>query len=351
MESAANVAISKLHQQSPNWQLGLSSESFGDIQYSVNITNITQDSTLEAKKLKMTTITTYADVSDTTEAIFMQPAYSYYDLYSRKWPNHLTFESGDTLNYPLHSNEQIRMKGTPVFTALVSSQANSFATIGTASPKFYGGAEFGNGGIPEPRLSALRDTATAGGDVHDETLWLTFNDNGSYQCSTSTVLSTKLMSDYNGTIMTTNHEDIYVKGVVNGKVTVISDRDLYIDGNIIYNLNPFDQSNSPDYTGLIAQDDIIISDNAATANGVTIQAALICKHEMKVENFNNGVPRGTLLIMGSVVQESAQKFGLFSGGTLTSGYQTVHIYDPRLFDKTPPFFPRCNRLVEIFRSD
>ncbi len=350
LESATNVAISRL-QQDINWQSGFSDLSFSDANYSVTITDITQDSTIEAKRIQVTAVTTYSGLSDTTKTIFMQPAYSYYYLYSRKWPSHLTFENGDTLSHPIHSNEGIRMSGTPVFLGKVSSQASTFETVGTAHPKFYGGADFGNGGIPEPSLSALMASALAGGDVYSEKLWLTFNADGSYQCSTGTVLTTKFISDYNGIVMTTNDKDIHVKGTVNGKVTVVSDDDLFIDGDIVYNQDPRVHPNSPDYTGLIARDDIIVSDNAANADGVNIHAALLSLDKIKVEDHDEGAPRNTMLILGSIVQESSDEFGEFSGSTLISGYETVHIYDTRLFDRTPPFFPRLNFVVMTFRSD
>ncbi len=349
LESAANVAVSKVY-QNLNWGTGFTDQSFSGANYSVSITTITADSAVEAKKVQVTAVATYAGQSDTTVAIYIQPAYSSLGFYSRKWPGHMTYQSGDTLAYRIHSDQKIRIAEAPVFLDKISSKKNAYTDAGNAAPKFYGSVEFGNGGIPEPNLAALRDSATVAGDVHNEELWLTFNVDGSYQCSTSTSLTTSMISDYNGTIMTSG-ADIHVKGTIAGKVTVISDNDIFIEGTLLYNTDPQVNPASPDYLGLIAPNDVIIADNAANANDVLVQAAIIARNKMKVENYNNGVPRGTLGLFGSVVQEDSDRFGLFSGGTLISGYETTRTFDERLCDRTPPLFPRMSRIEQIYRSD
>lgn len=349
-ESATNVAISRLYQDI-DWRTGFTNLSFTGAHYSVSITDITADSTTEAKKIQVTTITDYESLIDTSIAIFMQPAYSYFYYYSKKWPSHLVYESGDTLLGPIHSNERIQMSGSPVFTWKVSSKKDTYMDMGGANPKFYGGADFGTNDITLPNLNALKDSAFAGGDIYNEELWLTFNSDGSYQCSTSTILTTKLISNYNGTIMTTNDKHIHVQGAVNGKATVISDKNIFIENDIVYASDPTLNPNSDDYIGLVADNDLIIVDNAANSMDVVIQAAILIKGKMKVEHYDTGVPRGTLTILGSIGQNDANPFGTFdAGGGLQTGYEINHSYDVRLLDKTPPFFPRLNRIEKLFRS-
>lgn len=350
--SAANAAISKIYQNF-NWRTGYSNLSFFGANYSVTITDIPVDSTTEAKKLQVTAIATYGDKSDTTVSVFMQPAYSYYYYYvNTSWHPSLKYEDGDTLIGPIHSNSMIRIKKNPVFIGRVSSSQDSFQNVGSADPKFYGGAEFGTQNIPLPDLSGVIGVAQAGGDVYNEELWLTFNFDGSYSCSTSTIDTLKFISDFNGTIMTTNGKKIHVKGVVNGKVTVISDRDILIEDNIVYAEDPRSNPNSDDYLGLIAAHRVTVRDNVPNSNDVEIHAAIIARHdELMVENYDTGPPRGTLTILGSIVQNNAFPYGTYHEGGLETGYEGNHIYDARLMDKTPPFFPRLDRVERVFRSD
>lgn len=350
LESATNVAVCKLYQDF-GWQTGYSNESFIGASYSVSVTNVTDDSTTEAKKVQITASATYENDTDTTIVRFLQPAYSYYYLYSKKWPGFMQFETGDTLLGPIHSNERIKISGSPIFVGKVSLKHDTYQGGENPSPKFYGGAEFGISEIPPPNINALKDSAQAGGDVYNQELWLTFNANGSYACSTSTVDTTKLISSFNGTIMTTNSKHIHVKGVVNGQVTVVSDNKLFIEDDIVYASDPRVNPNSDDYLGLVADDHFIIADNAANASDVEIHAALLTRKKTKVENYKNGPPRGTLTILGSIVRDDADPYGKYVAEVLVSGYELNHVYDERLKEKTPPYFPRLSRIEMVFRSN
>ncbi len=350
VESATNVAISKLFSDY-DWRDGFTNLTFSGTSYSVSVAALPGDSTVEAKKVRARIAVSYEGGQDTTDVILMQPAYSYFSYYSTQWPGHVTFGSGDTLRYPIHSNGQIRMTGNPVFTGKVSSAQPSFATVVTAEPRFYGGAEFGTPDVPLPDFSALKDSALAAGDQYNQEVWLIFNAGGTYQCSTSTILTVKNIADYNGTIITTADKDIHVQGSLQGAVTIVSDRDLWIEGPVTYNTNPAVDPTSTDYLGLVADRDLIIADEPATAAGVVVQAAILVRRDMRVENHDVGTPRGNLVLYGSIGQENAEPFGTFSGSILQTGYNAIISYDRRLFDRTPPFFPRLTRIEQIYRTN
>lgn len=350
LESGANVAVSKLFQDF-DWRTGFSNLSFSGTNYSVSLTQAPVDSVNAAKIVTATIISNYENKIDTTTVVLMQPAYSYFSYYSQQWPGHITYSTGDTLLFPIHSDAAIKISGQPVFLGKVSSSEATYNPIGSPDPKFYGGADFGTPAVPLPDFNALKDSALAAGDQYNQELWLTFNNDGTYQCSTSTLLTLKNITDYNGTIITTTNQDIHVKGAVRGRITVVSDRDLIIEGNLVYDSNPSILANSTDYTGLTADRDLIIADTPATSAGVTVQAAILIRNDMKVENYNLGAPRGTLTLYGSIGQRTAQPFGTFLGGILQTGYDTSYIYDRRLFNNTPPFFPRLARIEQIYRSN
>lgn len=347
--SATNIAISRLFQDF-NWKSGYANLSFGGANYSVTIATLNADSVTEAKKLQITTTATYGSESDTSVVGLMQPAYSYYAYFVDHWPDFVTYSTGDTLHGPIHSNEKIRIGGNPVFLSKVSSNQDSYEEVHSSQPQFFGGLELGIDKINLPNLNALKDSALTDGDVYDEEVWLQFQADGSYACSTATLLGTKSISDYNGTIRTTNGKDIHVRGIVNGKVTVVSDDDIYIENDIIYASDPRTNPNSDDFLGLIADKKIIIPDDPAITPDIEIHAAMLALETFEVKDYDKGAPRGTLTLLGSLILKRDKQPGTVSGSILQTGFDRVQVYDARLIDKTPPFFPRLERKEILFRS-
>ncbi|MFQ5638771.1 MAG: hypothetical protein ACE5IR_12335 [bacterium] len=348
-ESVTNVASSNLYQDF-NWQSGYSNKSLSGAGYSVAITDITGDSTRETKKIQVKTLATFAGHVDSSIAIFMQPAYSYYYFYLNNWPAALDFATGDTVTAPLHSNDRMRVSGSPVFLGKVSSSSNTFlGVLGGDTPKFYGGVEFGTQDIPLPDLTAITNEALAGGHVFNSEVWLRFNGDGTYDYSTDNWGSflTESIANYNGTIITTV-QDIHVEGTVDGEVTVIANRDIFIEDDIVYAANPITNPNCNDYLGLIARHRFRIVENAANSTDVVIHAAIIARHdEIVVTNYSTGGPWGTLTIIGSIAVNDY----LPVGTATPTGYVLNHIYDVRLRNNTPPYFPRLSRVEQLFRSN
>lgn len=223
--------------------------------------------------------------------------------------------------------------------------------VASNDPKFYGGVEFGTPVIPLPDLGPLIATATAGGHVFANELWLRFNGTGgTYDYSTDGVTYfTQSISDFNGTIMTTNDNDIHVEGTVDGQITILSDRDILIEDNIVYDDDPRINPNSDDYLGLIARHRVTIVENVANSSDIEIHAAIIAHHdEINVPNYDSGGPWGNLTIVGSIVENDFRPYGT----TTPTGYISNHIYDLRLRDRTPPYFPRLtNRIEKVYRSN
>lgn len=350
-ESITNVAISKIHQDI-NWVAGINSIDFSDAHGSVVVTDVTADSSSEARKIELKVITDFGNVSDTTVTTYIQPAYSYYSFFLNNiWPNTLSYNTGDTLTGPIHANPRIRIKGDPVFLSKLSSQdANFHAVLGGDDPRFYGGVEFGTPAIPLPDLAPLTAVGMASGHRFTDELWLRFKADGTYDYSTDAWVTTLFESigTYNGIILTEpgTAKDIHVEGTLNGRITVLSDRDILVEDNIVYLSDPIANPASNDYLGLVARHRVTIVENVPNSTDVTIHAAIIAHHdEINIPNFATGGPWGTLQIVGSLVENDFQPYGTGPG---TTGYVISHIHDPRLIDKTPPFFPRLTSRLELF---
>ena len=333
-ESAANVGIAKIYQDI-DWSAGLSG-TFEGASYSITATNVTTDSVNEAKRIRVRVETAFADETDSTIVELVQPAYSYYNYFSREWPSWRTFQTGDTIPAPIHSNQSIRMQNSPVFMGKVSSNNSSFTTVVSASPKFYGGAEFGTSTIFAPVLSGLKDSLAAYGDVHNQELWITFNAAGTFACSTATIEHTNNVADYKGVKTINDGNHIHVSGTFTGQFTVLSEDNIYIDDDIQYVTDPRIDPTSTDLLGLVADNDIVINKNT----NLEIHGALLTKEYIRVP-FRSSLPIKTLTVLGSIGQRNGEEFGF---PLLGLGYNLTHVYDDRLRDRTPPYFPR------VFRS-
>ncbi|MFQ6114021.1 MAG: hypothetical protein ACE5NG_08005 [bacterium] len=351
IESVTNVANSKLY-QNPDWQAGISG-SFNGASYTVNVTDVTGDSTTNAKKDSITTIVTYENQSDTTITILVQPAYSYYYFFLNNWPLPLEYDTGDTVIGPIHSNTKIRISNSPVFLGKVSSAENTYQGVSNPSPEFYGGAEFGTATIDFSSviLAPLTIVGMSGGDHYPNEIWLEFNGTtyDVYSDPYITLQSTHNITDFNRIIMTDagSKQDIHVRGTVDGQITILSDRNILIEDDIVCTTDPSSDPSSEDLIGLIAGHRVILVDNVANNSDLVIHAAIVARHDqIQVEN-PGGASRGTLTIVGSIVENH-----YVSLGTSLSDYVLNHIYDSRLIDKTPPYFPRItNRVEQIYRSD
>ncbi len=144
--------------------------------------------------------------------------------------------------------------------------------------------------------------------------------------------------------------EIAVQGRVTGQVTVGSDDNIIISGNLEY--TNCASSNSSDVLGLIAQNFVQISSKFGTLNKtsdtcysqpsnnpVIMAAILTLSHSFMVQNFwNTGGQLGTIYLMGSLAGKYADIEGEFSGSSIIDGYSTTYTYDPRLAYLTPPFF-------------
>lgn len=355
VESAANMGISKLF-QSPifSWGTAFTNQAFSGAQYSVTYSDVTGDSIYEAKAIQVLTSVSYAGITDTSTAVYIQPAYSYFYFYLNNWPGGpaLEYDTGDAVAGPIHSNQPMRISNNPVFIGKVSSHETGYQGISNPNPKFYGGAEFGTETIALPDLTPISNVASAGGDEYTTEIWVRFKVDSTYETSTDGITYSIpiSMTAFNGTIITSGFNDIHVQGTVNGQMTVISGDDILIEDDIVYNDDP---TTNPNYLGLIANDDVTIVNNLANANNVVIHAAIIARDgSFNVPGHDIGLPRGTLTLVGSLVENNYSEFGTYAGPITLTGYAFVHQYDTRLVTRTPPYFPRiANRVEKVFRSD
>ena len=145
---------------------------------------------------------------------------------------------------------------------------------------------------------------------------------------------------------------IHVWGVLNGRLTVAAGHNLYIEDNVVYYRDPRYEP-STDLLGLVAQDSVIVAwDLAHSSTDPNTSDCLINASIMALKSFaaqNSWTPpaRGTVTVLGGVVQNNKGTLGRVVGGVLVSGYNKNYIYDTRLLTDLPPAFPLCADLEVV----
>jgi hypothetical protein len=137
-------------------------------------------------------------------------------------------------------------------------------------------------------------------------------------------------------------DDVWVEGVVNGRVTVIAAKlpynsskapIIFIPNDIVYN-----SKNGSDVLGLIAQRDVVVSYSAP--NDLEINAAMIAQNGATQFFYYNGNIKDNITIYGSIMTFYQWTWTWINGSTVISGYRnTSSIYDGNLLYNPPPSFP------------
>ena len=131
--------------------------------------------------------------------------------------------------------------------------------------------------------------------------------------------------------------DVFVKGKLDGNVTVGADNYIFITGDLKY------EDANDDMLGLVGNNAVIVwnpqrsaNDSILTDSLRRIDAAILSvNHTFTVQNYNNNDYRGVLNINGAVAQLFRGPVGLAGN---SSGYSKNYEYDKRLKYTAPPKF-------------
>jgi hypothetical protein len=260
--------------------------------------------------------------------------------------------TGDTVWGPMHTNTVVKTWGAPVFYGKVTAKSgitpNPLSKKNKA--KFYGGWEVGIENELPTDMSHLINEAIAynGGapantkSVYDKETVFDFQSDGSVIRTVSGLPpDTVLLTDIAKTGALISSEDIRVKGVFNGKMSMYTTKNIWIDDDIVYADNPETNPKSNDILGLVAQNDVLITDNAPNNSDCNIQACVMAvKGAYGAEKYASRPVAGVLRFTGSIVQNKRGPVGTFSwGGGIKSGFSKRYRFDARLSTISPPHYP------------
>ena len=276
------------------------------------------------------------------------------------WTIPVYFSSGDLLTGPVHTNGNYNISGNPTFNDLVSSSENfvNYLHGGPPSdnPVFAQGLQMGVDEIPMPSKALdLRTAAVQGGYHFEGPTTIVLNSDGTMTVSNDKLTpKTKTMGlPANGAVFITGGhagENLHISGTLKGQLSVGTNRDVILDGNIVYATDPRINPSSTDVLGLIAEKDVVISSSASPIGGdLTIQASIMAMdNSLYLDNWSSGL-KGTLNVYGGIIQENRGPIGTFNSNTnqKVSGYTKNYSYDPRLRNMPPPFYPTTGDYVGL----
>ena len=157
--------------------------------------------------------------------------------------------------------------------------------------------------------------------------------------------------------MFVNGGNAIVSGTLDGQLTLGTSDDIIITGNIVYEADPTTNPASDDVLGLIAEENVILS--ATAPYNLTIHASVMAidnpttaaalDGSFTVENWWVGPAKGTLAVLGGIIQGARGPVGTFnsSTGVKLSGYSKEYAYDTRFTSMAPPFFPTTGDYEDV----
>lgn len=352
--TGANMAANRIFRD-PTWTAGYNNITYqnGIMNVQVNVIdafkNIRQIVSTGTVK-RLSNLGLLEDVTNTVKVTLQPSKFSKFAYYSIYEGSSIWWISSDTVWGPFHTQDYLRVSGNPVFWGKTTTKRNLVKNPSSSQPKFYGGFEKGvDLPLPTDGLTPIENAADAGGykfTGHD-TVYVIFDaDSIKYKFSYSSSYTSALASALapNGVIFAKNAV-IRLQGTVKGQYSIVASGSsgkgrIYLDDNIVYNTDPRVDPASEDMLGIIAKNEIFITDNAANNNSIDIHGSIYSESKgFGAENYSTRPVSGNINLLGGIVQNTRQAVGTFSGGTINHGFAKRYRYDDRLMFSSPPMYP------------
>ena len=352
--TGANMAANRIFLD-PTWTAG-----YNNVSYNNGVMNVTVSVIDAFKNIRKITSTgkvnrlsnsgILEDVIKTVTVILQPSSFSKFAYYSVSEGGSIYWITKDTVYGPFHTQDYLRVSGSPVFWGKATTKRNVVKNPSSSKPKFYGGFEKGvNLPLPTNGLAPIENAADADGYKFSgkDTVYLTFAaDSIKYRFSFNGPTTTVLASAFapNGVIFAKDAV-VRLQGTVKGQYSVACSGSsgkgkIYLDDNIVYNTDPKTNPNSQDLLGIIAKNDVLITDNSANHDDIHIHASIYSESAgFGAENYSTRPVSGRIHLLGGIIQNTRRAVGTFSGSTITSGFAKSYRYDERLMFSSPPMYP------------
>lgn len=347
----------------------------------------------------ITSTGTYGNASKTLQVKIIGASISRFAYWSNTEINPqlgtLWWISGMLTSGPIQTNGQFNIFGNPVFNGaaaesnlpIVNGALGSTPT--SNAPNYY----YGTGGTPNsttksdppyifpsgltnqapslplPPPATLTDFQTASNLILTGASTVIFNPAGTItvtgkvinsNCTTTTTYNNTTISiPTSGVIYVQSTKTIpnchsnatdgnaTVQGTVKGQLTVAADQNIYVSGNIQYNTNPVTTPSSTDMLGLVANNNITVTEASAPAQLAVDAVLMALQGSFNVDQYSKnpdpiagGLDGANMSQFGSLINYASGCTGVVNNsGQLVDGWNQLQSYDTRLATQAPPGFP------------
>lgn len=330
--------------------------SVRNLEYGTYDVTVTPDSANPSSVLKRYTIssigeTGVGDVQQRIEIDVRQESFAKYGLFfdqsimwtGSAWKN-VWFTDYDTVRGPCHGNDYIRFVGDAhFFEGLVTStQCNFVYNSGTENPYFEEGYRLGVDPITMPAdTEKLKLKAAETGWSLNGNTTIKFNPDGTMNIRNPNILGDDGVLGHlkrnvpippEGVLHVEAGDIDSLTGVFHGALTVSCSQDIYVTDHIDYKDDPRLVPSSTDVLGIVAENKVVIPEG--TPDELRMSATIMALHAIEVVNCKTRPRQGNLHTLGGWIVHY-----LYATEGSNTGYGTDTVYDNRLADMPPPWFP------------
>lgn len=345
--SGANMAANAIFLDN-SWTTGYNNIDFNDGKLNVNVQIIDAFKNIR----KITSLGTFAGITRQVEVTLSPSKFSKFAYYSVSEGGSIWWTNNDTVWGPFHTQDYIRCYRHPAFYGKTTTKKSLkyYTSKSNDEPHFYGGFDQGvDLPLPTDGLSPIETEADNGGYkfTNKDTVYLTFaGDSIKYKFQYAKPDTTVLASIFapNGVIFAKD-AILRIKGTVKGQYSVAasgsgSKGTIYIDDDIVYSQDPQIYPSSSDLLGIVAKNNVLITDNIANLTNININASIYSESGgFGAQNYLTRLPSGDINLLGGIIQNTRQAVGTFNSWGVVSGFNKSYEYDNRLLIASPPAFP------------
>lgn len=343
--TGANMAANKIFID-PTWTAG-----YDKISYQNGKMDVEVDIIDAFKNLRQIVSTGSFNGVTNTVTVTLQPSkFSKFAYYSINEGSSIWWITSDTVWGPFHTQDYLRVSGNPVFWGKATTKRSVVKNPSSSKPKFYGGFEKGvNLPLPTDGLTPIENAADAGGHkfTGNDTVYVTFaSDSLKYKFTYNGPTTTVLTSNFapNGVIFAKDAV-LRLQGTVKGQYSIVASGSsgkgkIFLDDNIVYASDPRVDPTSEDVLGIIAKNDILITQNTANNSSIDIHGSIYSESGgFGAENYDTRPISGNINLLGGIIQNTRRAVGTFSSSTINHGFSKRYRYDERLMFSSPPMYP------------
>lgn len=368
-ESGANMACNEVF-RNPTWRTGYTNVIME--RCTLNVTVEVLDASLNIRRINSVAAKTIESplgrrrITRTVQVTLQPSNFSKFAYYSSNEGGSINWATGDTVWGPFHTQDNMKINGNPYFVNHVTLKGSITKNSNYDRPTFLEGYETGvDLPINEDAITALSMDANTAGFVFPETY--TYKSGSKTKTADVDTIYIKFAGDYiqykyryqdsytsvaassfsnNGVIFASNAV-VRLQGTVKGKFTLACSGssssgkgDIYLDDNIVYSSDPLTNSSSTDILGIVAQNDVIITENTANKTDININASIYCQNGgFGAQNYDDRGKCGNINLVGGIIQKTRAAVGTISNGIISNGFNKRYRYDTRFMFKAPPKYP------------